>query len=633
MSKKHYYATTPIYYANGHPHLGNTYTTTVVDTLCRFYRFLGHETFFLTGTDEHGTKVAQAAEAQNKTPLEFTDEVSQLFQKTWKELGLEYSRFIRTTEAEHKKVVSSILQKIYDKEDIYFGEYGGNYCVGCERFLTDKELVDGKCPDHQTTPTYVKEENYFFKMSKYQDQLLEHIKKNPDFIRPKRYKNEVLAMLREPLEDLCISRPKSRLEWGIELPFDKNYVTYVWFDALINYLSGIDYPKGKLYKKFWHDCEHFIAKDILKPHGVFWPCMLLAAEIPLYKHLNVHGYWITPTGKMSKSLGNVVDPIAIKKEFGMDVFRYFVLRDMVFGLDGTFNQDSLETRYNADLANNLGNLVSRSIAMVHKYRSGKIPQAVKEEKEIQEAVQACIKEVTEHINKLEPQRALERLWMLIDTANVYIDRSKPWQLAKEAKDEELNTCLYTQLELLRCIAALLTAFMPETSKKILNVLGAEKDQNIDAARTWGKLKAGAKIKKAENLFPRLEKKISNNKEKKVEEKQEEVKEKLISFNDFMNVQLVVGEITEAERIEKSEKLIKTMVNLGEEKPRQIIAGIAKAYSAEELVGKKVVVVANLKPAKLMGQLSEGMMLAGSDDEGNLELVSPGEKLPPGSLVK
>ncbi len=647
-----YYITTPIYYANGHPHLGNTYSTALADTLTRFHRYLGHEAFFLTGTDEHGDKVHQAAVQAGKSAQQFTDEVSEQFKDAWKELGLDYSRFIRTTEAEHKKVVRDILTKIHQQGDIYFGEYSGLYCVGCERFLTDKELEDGKCPDHKTVPQVVKEQNYFFRMSKYQSQLLKHIDENPDFIRPERYKNEVLAMLREPLEDLCISRPKTRLTWGIELPFDPNYVTYVWFDALINYLTGIGYPDGKDFKKFWPVAEHLIAKDIVKPHGVFWPTMLFAMGVPVYKHLNVHGYWVTPTGKMSKSLGNVVNPIEVKRRFGMDVFRYFVFREMAFGLDCAFSGDSLATRYNADLANNLGNFVSRSLAMVEKYRGGVAPKPGKTDQlddEFKVQANTSVQAVLDHMSRMEINRALEAAWAFIDAGNVYIDRTKPWSIAKAEKTdpkakERLDTVLYYQLEGMRVIASFLTAFMPETSAKVFKALGYDDagikaEQRVESSLEWGRLKPGAQVTKGEALFPRIEFEIEEVKPlkgKKMEASAEAGKTEavqapksdgtsLISYDDFSKVELRVGQILEAIKIEKSDKLIKLQVDLGEAAPRQIVAGIGKHYAADTLVGRKVAVVANLKPAKLMGQESNGMILAASDDQGNLEIVA----IPPG----
>jgi methionyl-tRNA synthetase len=631
--QKRYYVTTPIYYVNGLPHIGSAYTTTLCDSLARFYKSAGYETFFLTGTDEHGDKIQQAATKQNRTPLEFATEIAGIFRSTWDEFGLDYSRFIRTTEDGHKTFVSEILQRIYDKGDIYFGEYGGNYCYGCERFLTDKELVEGKCPDHLTEPTYLKESNYFFRMSKYTEALKHHLTEvKPDFIRPERYKNEILAMLREPVEDLCISRPKSRLEWGIELPFDKNFVTYVWFDALLNYVSALDYP-GENYQKFWPVAQHVIGKDILKPHGLFWPTMLLAADIPLYQHLNVHGYWITPAGKMSKSLGNVIDPREVRDRYSMDVFRYFVLREMVFGLDGVFSWDALQSRYNSDLANNLGNLVSRTLAMTVKYFEGVVPapgETGEFEATLREQIDSTLPEVIKLVESMEIHRAIERIWNLIDAGNVYIDRTKPWALAKDpALRNQLQCSVFYQLETIRVAALLIEPFLPDTARKILDALGESSSPGFSAASFDKSRLVGRKVSQIEALFPRKDPaKESEGKETaKMNtapvEKQPETPAKpegVITYDDFAKVKLRVGQIMQAERVEKSEKLLKLSVDIGEDKERQILAGIAKYYSPEVLVGRKIAVVANLKPAKLMGILSEGMLLAASDADDNLSLM-------------
>ena len=370
-----FYITTPIYYVNARPHLGHAYTTIIADVITRFHRMRGSESFFLTGTDEHGDKIVRAAKKENTSPRLYVDQISGLFRQLWPELNIEYSHFIRTTDAAHISVVEQILQTIYDAGDIYFSEYEGKYCFGCERFYTDRELVDGRCPDHETEPEVIKESNYFFKMSKYQNWLIEHIHNNQDFIRPERYKNEVLAFLREPLEDLCISRPKSRLKWGISLPFDNDYVTYVWFDALLNYVSALDYPNGEAFQKYWPVAQHIVAKDILKPHGIYWPIMLKAAGLDTYQHLNVHGYWNIEQSKMSKSLGNVVEPLELKNVYGLDAFRFFLLRDMTFGLDSSFSESALVQRINSDLANDLGNLFSRTLTMAGKYFKAVVPAA------------------------------------------------------------------------------------------------------------------------------------------------------------------------------------------------------------------------------------------------------------------
>jgi methionyl-tRNA synthetase len=375
MSADVFYITTPIYYVNAPPHSGHAYTTIVADAVARYHRLAGGRVYFLTGTDEHGDKVAQAAARAGETPPAYTDRISTAFRKTWQRMGLSFDQFIRTTEARHQRVVSAILQRIYDAGDIYFGEYGGYYCVGCERFYTEKEMVQGRCPDHQTPLQYVKEENYFFRMGQYQNWLIRHLQEHPDFIRPERYRNEVLGFLREPLEDLCISRPRTRLTWGIPLPFDDRYVTYVWFDALINYVSALDYPDGELFRTFWPVAQHLIGKDILKPHGVYWPTMLHAAGIPTYQHLNVHGYWLVDEAKMSKSRGRTLSPLDLADKYGLEPLRYFLLREMVFGLDANFSEVGLVNRLNADLANDLGNLLQRTLTMVKRYCDGRIPAA------------------------------------------------------------------------------------------------------------------------------------------------------------------------------------------------------------------------------------------------------------------
>lgn len=505
MKKK--YITTPLYYVNAEPHLGHTYTTVIADTLKRYYRSIGYDAFLLTGTDEHGDKIAQAAAANGTEPKAYADRVSDLFRSTWDACGIDYDHFIRTTDGYHTKFVQSVLQKIYDAGDIYFGEYGGFYCYGCERFYTEKELVDGKCPDHQKAPDYISEKNYFFRMSKYQQLLIDALQSKPDLIRPERYRTEVLAFLREPLEDLCISRPISRLQWGIGLPFDSNYVTYVWFDALLNYVSALEHRGGDSIASLWPKANHLIAKDILKPHGIYWPTMLMAAGLPLYDHLHVHGYWVMDSAKMSKSLGNVIRPLEMKARFGMDAFRYFLLREMAFGQDAKFSEDALVTRYNADLANNLGNFVSRTLAMQQKYFDGVVqPLSANwpaEDQELRDKFAQAENELKDYMKELHFHRALEAIWSALDHANRYIVQSAPFTLIKDAeKKARVGEVLHHLLEAVRTLARVLAPFMPETVIQLRDLL-ALGDDGLHAP--WGQgFAAGHKINPPKVLFPRIE---------------------------------------------------------------------------------------------------------------------------------
>jgi methionyl-tRNA synthetase len=628
VSDRLFYLTTPIYYVNAEPHLGHAYTTIVGDAMARWRRLTGDRVWFLTGTDEHGDKIAQAAAKAGVSPHAYADRISGAFRETWRRLGISNDDFIRTTEQRHQKIVQNILQALWDAGEIYLGKYGGHYCFGCERFYTEKEIVDGKCPDHLTPLTWIEEENYFFKMSKYQAWLVEEIQRRPDMIRPERYRNEILGFLRDPLQDLSISRPRSRLEWGIPLPFDDKYVTYVWFDALINYVSALGGPGDARYETFWPHVEHVIGKDILKPHAVYWPCVLKAAGLPLFRRLNVHGYWRIGGGKMSKSVGNVVEALALADKYGTDAFRYFVMREMVFGLDADFSEEALVARLNADLANDLGNLASRASTLIVNFAGGVVPSAgapAAEESAVAAAFTRALKDAGDAMDEFAFHRALAALWEFVAVINRYVDASAPWELKKDpAKQARLNAVLYTLAESLRCLGIVLAPFLPDAAAKIRAALGQTAEPAL-AHAVWGRLSPGARVQKIAALFPRVED------TKPSPAAAPAADGARISIDEFQKIDLRVALVLAAEAVPKSRKLLKLRVSLGAEE-RTVLAGIAEHYRPEDLVGKKVVVVANLAPAKLMGIESQGMVLAGEGGQG-LGIVTPDRDLPPGAKVK
>jgi methionyl-tRNA synthetase len=641
VSEPVFYLTTPIYYVNARPHLGHAYTTIVTDTMARYCRLRGDRVWFLTGTDEHGDNIAQAAARAGVSPQAYADEISAAFLETWQRLGISNDDFIRTTEPRHARIVQQILQQLWDAGEIYFGKYGGQYCFGCERFYTEKEIVDGKCPDHQRPLTYIEEENYFFRMSTYQSWLVEYIESNPDLIRPERYRNEILGFLREPLQDLSISRPRSRLQWGIPLPFDDRFVTYVWFDALINYVSALGEIGGEGYQTFWPHVQHLIGKDILKPHGIYWPCMLKAAGLPVYRQLNVHGYWGLGGGKMSKSVGNVVEALALTDTYGHDAFRYFLLREMVFGLDADFSEEAFLGRLNADLANDLGNLVSRASTLIVNFAGGSVPtpnDGTAADAAVRRGLTRALVDIENAMDGFAFHRALTAIWEWVGGLNRYVDTERPWALAKTpAQRPRLDTVLYTLAESLRCLGIVLDPFLPVAAEKIRTAVGHNGKFGL-ADLAWGGIAAGTRVSKLAGLFPRTHptegvgsRGAQESAKRESPAEADAGKPAPVSIDEFARLDLRVAEILAAEAVPKSKRLLKLTLSLGDE-PRTVLAGIAEHYAPADLVGRKVVVVANLQPTTIMGIESNGMVLAGSG-AGSLALLTLDRELPPGSKVR
>ncbi|KXA14502.1 methionine--tRNA ligase [Clostridium perfringens] len=645
MCKKPYYITTPIYYPSTNLHIGNTYTTVAADAIARFKRLTGHEVMFLTGTDEHGQKIERIANEKGITPKEHVDEIVAGIKDLWKMMNISYDKFIRTTDDYHVKAVQEIFKKLYDQGDIYKDSYEGLYCTPCESFWTETQLVNGNCPDCGRPVEKAKEEAYFFKMSKYADRLIQYIEEHPDFIQPESRKNEMLNnFLRPGLQDLCVSR--TSFTWGIPVSFDEKHVIYVWIDALSNYITALGYGQEnqELYNKFWPADVHLIGKDILRFHTIYWPIMLMALGLELPKQVFGHGWLLVDGGKMSKSKGNVVDPVVLVNMFGADAVRYYLLREIPFGSDGLFNNEIFIKKVNTDLANDLGNLLSRTIAMVYKYFDGVIQAPTCKEAIDDELINLALStpgKVEASIDALKIPEALESIWTLISRANKYIDETTPWILAKdEEKKERLGTVLYNLLETLRFVSVIISPFLTETSVKINAQLNTK-------VTTWESLKefngtvAGDKVVKGDVIFPRIdvEEKLAELEALKpapVKPANEElvknpIKEE-ITIDDFDKIDLRVVKVLECEPVKKAKKLLKLKVDLGGEE-RQVISGIAQYYKPEELVGKYVVLVANLKPVKLRGELSQGMILAAApSDDSELLLVNPGEMLT-GSQVR